>query len=246
MALKKLLRAFVKYKKKGPAFCSAVVVAAGQASRMQGEDKIIAELGGEPVIFRTLEVFQICDSIQEIIVVVRPDRLDEISALCSNRALTKVRMVVPGGETRVDSVLNGLAHVSEKATLAAIHDGARPLVTGSIIRNAVNRARITGAAAPAVQVKDTIKVASCDIVNQTPDRSTLYAVQTPQVFDVDLLKAALCKAKEDGTPITDDCSAVEALGMSVHLTEGSDENLKITTPLDLVLANVIWNRRRQG
>ena len=245
MALKKLLNAFVPYKKKGPPHCTAVVVAAGQASRMQGEDKIMSDLGGEPVIFRTLEAFQISDSIQEIVVVTREDLLDTISSMCTNRALTKVRMVVPGGETRVDSVLNGLSQVSEKTTLAAIHDGARPLVTQTIIRNTVSKARQTGAAAPAVPVKDTIKTAVGGMVTGTPDRASLRAVQTPQVFDVDLLKGALCKAREAQTVITDDCSAVEALGMGIHLTEGSDENIKITTPVDLVLANAIWNRRRQ-
>jgi len=246
MSIKSILRAFIKHERKKPEFCTAVIVAAGQATRMQGEDKVVSELGGESVIFRTIEAFQRNPSVQEIIVVTRNDQMEQISQLCGSRALSKVSAVVQGGETRVDSVMNGLQHASEEATLAAIHDGARPLVTQVVITRTIEKAKQTGAAAPAIPVKDTIKAASGSIVTSTPERATLFAVQTPQVFDIDLLRGALQKAKEQGTPITDDCSAVEAIGMSVHLTEGSDENLKITTPIDLVLANAIWSRRRQG
>ena len=146
-------------------------------------------------------------------------------------------------ETRTDSVMAGLAAVSDRAQLVAVHDGARPLVTDEVICRAVSKAKKFAAAAPAVRVKDTIKVSTGGAVDETPDRSTLYAVQTPQVFDRDLLAAALQNAKEQGIALTDDCSAVEALGMPVQLTDGDEENLKITTPLDLELAALILRRR---
>ena len=136
-----------------------------------------------------------------------------------------------------------LAECDERAELVAVHDGARPLVTVEIIDAAIQRAREAYAAAPAVPVKDTIKVAANGVVEHTPDRSILFAVQTPQVFDRDLLQTALQAARESGAPITDDCSAVERLGKEVSLTEGSYENLKITTPIDLILAEAIWESR---
>ena len=159
------------------------------------------------------------------------------------KAYDKMRMVVAGGETRTDSVMAGLAAVSDCTQLVAVHDGARPLVTDEVIRRAVSKAKKFAAAAPAVRVKDTIKVSTDGAVEETPDRSKLYAVQTPQVFDRDLLAAALQNAKEQEIAITDDCSAVEALGMPVQLTDGDEENLKITTPLDLELAALILRRR---
>ena len=157
-------------------------------------------------------------------------------------ACPKPCAVVQGGATRADSVRNGLAAATGE--LVAIHDAARPFVSESVITAALTAAAETGAAAPAVPVKDTVKVADpSGRVLDTPDRATLYAVQTPQVFDRDLLAAALQNAKTQGLAVTDDCSAVEALGMPVQLTDGDEENLKITTPLDLELAALILRRR---
>ena len=179
--------------------------------------------------------------IDEIIVVTQQELLEKVSRYL--KAYDKMRMVVAGGETRTDSVMAGLAAVSDRTQLVAVHDGARPLVTDAVICRAVSKAKKFGAAAPAVRVKDTIKVSTDGAVEETPDRSKLYAVQTPQVFDRDLLAAALQNAKEQEIAITDDCSAVEALGMPVQLTDGDEENLKITTPLDLELAALILRRR---
>ena len=133
----------------------------------------------------------------------------------------------------------GLNALSEKAQLAAVHDGARPLVTWQVIDRTVRAANSYGAAAPAVPVKDTVKVVKGGIVDHTPDRSTLMAVQTPQVFDTDLLKGALRKALLEEAPITDDCSAVERLGMSVKIVEGDERNIKITTPMDLSIGQLL-------
>ena len=215
-------------------YCGAVIVAAGSASRMGGIDKVMAPLGGEPMIVHTVRAFQNCDAIREIVVVTREDLLVPIMDLCHD--FSKVRAVVVGGDSRQASVARGIGALSEKAKLVAVQDGARPLITCQVIDRTVRAAHTFGAAAPAVPVKDTIKVVTGGVVSQTPDRNTLRAVQTPQVFDLDLLKAALEKAEKDGAAITDDCSAVERLGMSVRIVEGDERNIKVTTPLDLKIA----------
>ena len=218
-------------------YCGAVIVAAGSASRMGGIDKVMAPLGGEPMILRTVRTFQACDAIREIVVVTRPDLIVPIMDLCVG--FSKVKAVVVGGDNRPDSVWAGLNALSEKVKLAAIQDGARPLVTWQVIDRTVRAAHSYGAAAPAVPVKDTIKQVSGGVVTGTPERSKLQAVQTPQVFDFDLLRGALKKAKLDGTPITDDCSAVENMGMSVKIVEGDERNIKVTTPMDLKIAEML-------
>ena len=218
-------------------YTGAVIVAAGNASRMGGIDKVMAELGGEPMIVRTVRTFQQCDCIREIVIVTREDLIVPITDLC--HGFDKVRMVAAGGSSRQESVERGLSGLSEKVELAAVHDGARPLISWQTIDRAVRAANSYGAAAPAIPVKDTIKVVTGGIIKETPERRTLQAVQTPQVFDIDLLKGALKKAKEDGAELTDDCSAVERLGMSVKIVEGDERNLKVTTPMDLKIAQML-------
>ena len=218
-------------------YCGAVIVAAGTASRMGGIDKVMAQLGGEPMIARTVRQFQDCDAISEIVIVTRQDLILPITGLC--RGMDKVIAVVAGGSSRQESVSLGLNALSGKVTLAAVHDGARPFVTWQLIDRVVRAANTYGAAAPAVPVKDTIKVVEGRVVKSTPDRATLYAVQTPQVFDFDLLRGALAKAKQDGAQVTDDCSAVERMGMSVKIVEGDERNIKITTPMDLKIGSLL-------
>jgi len=218
-------------------YCGAVIVAAGTASRMGGIDKVMAPLGGEPMVLRTVRTFQNCDAISEIVVVTRADLLETLMEQCAQ--FSKIRAVVVGGADRPASVQAGLNALSKKVRLAAIHDGARPLVTEEVIDRTVRAAHSYGAAAPAVPVKDTIKVVKGGVVRETPDRATLQAVQTPQVFDIDLLRGALKKAIATGTMITDDCSAVENMGMSVKIVEGDERNLKVTTPMDLQIARVL-------
>ena len=217
-------------------YCGAVIVAAGNATRMKGIDKALTELEGMPVIQRSVKAFQDCEAIREIVVVTRSDLLVQVMGLCKN--YNKVRAVVAGGEDRPASVNAGLNALSGKVKLVAIHDGARPLVSFAVIDRTVRAANTYGAAAPIVPVKDTIKNIQGGMALSTPDRSKLGAVQTPQVFDFDLLRGALKKAKQDGLSITDDCSAVEHLGMKIKLVEGDERNIKITTPLDLKLAKV--------
>ncbi len=223
-------------------YCGAVIVAAGTASRMGGIDKVMAELDGEPMIVRTVRTFQTCDAIKEIVIVTRPDLIVPIMGLCSG--FDKVTAVVAGGADRPESVQLGLNALSNKVKLVAVQDGARPLVTHAVIDRAVRAANSYGAAAPAIPVKDTIKVVTGGVVSNTPARKTLQAVQTPQVFDLDLLRGALKKAKEDGTEITDDCSAVERMGMSVKIVEGDERNIKVTTPLDLTIAKLLLEEMR--
>ena len=217
-------------------YCGAVIVAAGTASRMGGIDKVMAPIGGEPMIVRTVRTFQQCDAIREIVIVTRQDLIVPIMDLCHE--FDKVQMVIVGGASRPESVAAGLSALSEKVKLVAVQDGARPLVSWQVIDRTVRAANSYGAAAPAIPVKDTIKVVSGGIVKETPERSGLQAVQTPQVFDIDLLRGALLQAAQDGAEITDDCSAVERLGMSVKIVEGDERNIKVTTPLDLKIAEL--------
>ena len=218
-------------------YCGAVIVAAGNASRMGGIDKVMAPLSGEPMIARTVRAFENCDAIREIVVVTREDLVIPIRDLCHGYA--KVRAVIVGGENRQESVVRGLGALSEKAKLVAVHDGARPLITEQVIDRTVRAADAYSAAAPAIPVKDTIKKVTGGIVAETPDRNQLKAVQTPQVFDLELLKGALTKTQQDAVQITDDCSAVEHLGMSVRMVEGDERNIKVTTPLDLKIAQML-------
>ncbi len=222
-------------------YCGAVIVAAGTASRMGGIDKIMAPLQGKSVIRRSVEAFENCDVIREIVVVTREDLIQAVSAAC--RELTKVRAVVVGGKDRQESVERGLNALSDKVKLTAIHDGARPLVSEAVIQRTVRAASYYGAAIPVIPVKDTVKEAPAGLVLNTPDRSRLRAVQTPQVFDLQLLRGALKRARDTDARITDDSSAVEQMGMSVKTVDGDERNIKVTTPLDLAVAAMLLEEK---
>ena len=225
--------------------CAALVAAAGSASRMGGVDKQLTELDGVPVLVRTLLALENARRVDTIAVAAREDQLVEISRLCREYGITKCAKVVRGGENRVHSVLLAALEAGD-AELLAVQDGARPLTTPQLIDEVIALAERCGAAAPAVQVKDTVKqVRSDGAVERTLDRSALRAVQTPQVFQADLLKAALQSALESGAAVTDDCGAVERLGKTVYLTEGDETNLKITTPADLILAEALLRAREE-
>ena len=221
-------------------FCTAVIVAAGTASRMGGIDKIMTNLGDRPVIVHTLLAFQNCPLVQEIVVVTREDLMTDLGQLVRQWNCTKVSRIVRGGESRMESVSIGIGRADERARLIAIHDGARPLVSQQLLSEVISAAGDTSAAAPAIPVKDTIKEADEQgFILRTVPRESLRAIQTPQVFDRDLIKAALFQAKERGESLTDDCAAVEALGMKVTLTQGSERNIKITTPIDLAVGEAL-------
>ena len=213
----------------------AVIAAAGSSSRMGGRDKLAEPLDGIPVILRTLAAVEAVPEIREIVVVTREDRVEEYRRLLGQ--CSRLRAVVPGGSTRQESVRNGVRALSPDCTLAAIHDGARPLVTPEVFARCIEAARSCGAATAAVPVKDTIKLADeAGRVLDTPDRSRLWAVQTPQIFDRERYLRAAEEAERRGLSCTDDCQLFEAMGWEVQLVMGNYRNLKLTTPEDFLAA----------
>ncbi len=223
-----------------PAFCTAIVPAAGSSSRFGADNKLLSDLGGAPVLIRTLEALESTPEIAKIVVASGADAVDTVRALAAAHHITKLHAVVPGGPTRADSVRASLAALPKKTTLVAVHDAARPLATPDLIGRVVRCAERTGAAIPAVPVKDTVKQVAHGVIAATPDRSALHAAQTPQVFSKLILDTALSLPGS----FTDDASAVEAMGVCVHTLLGEYENLKITTPEDLLLARILYERRR--
>lgn len=225
--------------------CCAVVPAAGSSRRMGGENKLMLRLDGIPVLARTLMMLDRCELVDEIVVATREEDLLEVAQLCKLYGVSKPVKVVRGGESRMESVLLACRECAEGTEYIAVHDGARPLAQPELVDRTIRLAHRVKAAAPGVPVKDTIKVVEDGVVKSTPERSTLRAIQTPQVFDADLLRAALQNAAAVGVEVTDDCSAVELLGKEICLSEGSYENIKITTPEDVVVAESILRRREE-
>ena len=237
--MKQFLRKLFGSEKPSHPFCSAVVAAAGSSSRMGGVNKLLLPLEGVPVLAWTLRALDEAHLVDEIVVAAREEDLLAIGDLCRTYGIAKPVKIVCGGETRAVSVLAAAMECREGGAFIAVHDGARPLVEPALIDSVIQLAFRTNAAAPAVPVKDTIKVAAEGKVVSTLDRETLRAIQTPQVFEAALLRAALQAAVDGGIPITDDCSAVERLGIGVILTQGDYRNLKITTPEDLAVAEAL-------
>lgn len=229
-----------KMRDKTMPLCTMVVAAAGSSSRMGGVDKLFAPVGGVPVLLRTLWAIDNAHLVNEIIVAAGENNMEAVAELCATAGLRKPIRVVRGGATRVHSVLSAALEAQPKTGIIAVHDGARPFATPALIDEMIRAGYRTQAAAPAVPVKDTVKVVGEDgVVLGTPERATLRAVQTPQVFHADLLKAALTAALQTGAVITDDCSAVERLGKAVYLVPGEERNIKITTPQDLLIAEAM-------
>ena len=208
-----------------------------------GEDKLFLRLGDSVVIAKTLRALQDSPYIDEIIVVTQSPKIPEIAALCETFGVTKLAHIVTGGETRAQSVLRGVGLCSDRAELIAVHDGARPLVDAGTIERAVLSAAEFGAAAPAVKVKDTVRVGRGGAAVKTLERDELYLMQTPQVFGASLLKDALEEVVRLNISVTDDCQAVMLRDAPVRLTEGSYENIKITTPTDILTARAILEER---
>ena len=214
-----------------------IVVAAGNSTRM-GTPKQWLELAGIPVLGHTLRAFDQVPQVGRLVTVARTEDIPRILKLAHQLQIQKPLTVVEGGATRQQSVTAGVhSLVDSTAPLLAIHDGARPLVTPALIRRVIEEAAATGAAAAAIPVKDTIKVAdSAGFVTQTPPRRLLWAVQTPQIFAAGTYRRALQKAADDGLDFTDDCQLIEYVGGRVKLVMGEESNLKITTPADMRLA----------
>lgn len=238
MKLKKLFRR----KQKNP-HCSVVVVAAGSSERMGG-DKMLMTLGAKPVIVRTLMAFQKSPVVDDIVVVTKQEKIMAIADMIKLYDISKVTQVISGGATRVESSLAGVSAVRRGAKLIAIHDGARPLVSQELIERVVKEANEHISAVPVLQSTDTLKrVDSRGVIVEGIDRASVFRVQTPQVFDADIIKGALTKAVEKRLPITDDCSAVDMMGFSTYTVEGDAGNIKLTLPEDMVLAEAILKSR---
>jgi len=232
---------FKTLKKMKPPVCTAVIAAAGISVRCEGEDKLFYTVNDKPVLAYTLEAFESCKLIDDIIVVAHEDRIDSIGELCSSYGYKKVSKIMKGGATRPESVMNGIFAASGKARLVAIHDGARPCIDVGIIEKTIHKASIYNAAAPAVTITSTVKQVDDGVILKTVDREGLYEIQTPQIFRIELIKAALTKVLEKSIEVTDDCMAVEMIGVPVHITEGSRRNIKITDNQDFRIVEALLN-----
>ncbi len=218
---------------------SAIIAAAGRGERMGGVDKVFAPLGGKPLLARVIEVFQQCEAVSQIVVVVSEENVMRCRELVAVEGWSKVSEVCAGGERRQDSVAAGLSRLKD-CRWVVIHDGARPFLSEELIQRGLEEAGETGAAVAAVPVSDTIKTAGDDlIVRETLPRDSLWAVQTPQVFRYDIIQQAY---RQVSAGVTDDATMVEQLGYRVKLYTGSYGNIKITTPDDLALAGVLWQK----
>ena len=230
-------------KKEETPHCSAVIVAAGSSQRM-GSDKLLHNLGIMPVLARTLLAFQDCDLVDEIVVVTRMEKIMEVAGLCKKYRIEKASKVISGGATRMESALAGVSEVKSRAKLIAIHDGARPLVSVELIERTIRAAAQYKAAVPAVKSVDSLKlVDDKDTVTGSVDREQVLRVQTPQVFEADLIKGALSSAAGKKLPLTDDCSAAELMGIKAHVVPGEEDNIKLTTPRDMLFAAAILKDR---
>lgn len=228
------------------AYVSAVIVAAGGSVRMGiADSKQFIPLLERPAIEYTLSAFQKCHLIKEVVVVCREQDMERIDQLAKENNFSKVSQLVKGGSSRAESVRNGIEATNENAKYFAIHDGARPLITVEEIERVVEAAFETGAATLGTSVTDTIKIVDgFNKIESTPLRSQLRAVQTPQVFEKDLYKFALENAGDNAINFTDDCALIENMGGEVEVVKGSNENIKLTTPLDIIIAESILNSRK--
>lgn len=228
---------------------SAVVVASGSGSRFgRDEGKQLAPLAGIPLVGHAMLALERCEEVDEVVLVCHPDTVDEFSSrVVVELGLAKVSRVVPGGDTRQESVSAGLRAVSEEASIVAVHDGARPLVTAGIFSEAINALRGDSSADGVVvghPAIDTLKTVGADrTVTGTPDRDTLWVAQTPQVFRARVLRRAHEAAEAAGSTATDDASLVERMGGVVRMVEGPRHNIKVTVPEDLVFAAALLAAR---
>ncbi|MBQ7300819.1 MAG: 2-C-methyl-D-erythritol 4-phosphate cytidylyltransferase [Clostridia bacterium] len=238
-------------------YTSAVILAGGIGSRMAVSDKQKQEagavtkqflaLGGEPVILRTVRMFEECPVIDEIVLVIREEERALYAPMLSREEITKVKKIVAGGETRQDSAYQGLLAVDRDCAFIAIHDGARPLITPEQITAVAREAYRIGAAAAASRVKDTVKITEgAGYVKETPDRTQVWAASTPQIFKVEEYRASVYLGREKKLSVTDDCGLVEAVGFPVKLVDIGYQNLKITTREDLYFADAILKMRRDA
>jgi 2-C-methyl-D-erythritol 4-phosphate cytidylyltransferase len=226
---------------------TVIIAAAGQGKRMaRGTNKVFISLNNRPLITHTLDVFEACPDIDDIIVVVGKEDIQQMRSIIDTYRYRKIKDVVQGGTERQHSIANALKKIPADAQLVLIHDGARPLITEEVIHRVLLASQKTGAAIVAVPVKDTIKTVNIEgFVVETLDRTTLWAVQTPQAFNRDIIEQAYRLAEEEGFIATDDAGLVERTGIKIGLIMGDYNNLKVTTPEDLIVAEAIIRGRKQ-
>ncbi len=230
-------------------YTSAVITVGGSGTRMKSENgttKQFIEILGKPVVVRTLLEFQRSPYIDEIIIVAKVDELNFYTDIINEYNINKVRRITKGGKTRQESVLNGFKAISHKSEYVAIHDGVRCLITQENIKSVIKAAYASGAAAAATKIYDTLKMTDGAMtVVDTPDRERAWAAQTPQVFKTDIYRACAFSAEKEGLTVTDDCMLVENYGFKIKLVDCGRNNLKITTPDDLILAEAILRSRNE-
>ena len=220
---------------------SAIIVCAGNSTRMGGVNKILMPLGDRLVIGHTMLAFERSPSISEIVIVARECDISAIKAEAEAAGITKLKTCTAGGSSRQESVINGMRCISKDTELIAVHDGARPLVKPEHIEKTVKDASVFGGATLGVPVKDTIKVVDGGLITDTPPRNTLYITQTPQIFKKKIYFEGVDFALEHGLDFTDDCQLAEAIGCKVCMTTGDYTNIKITTPEDIKIAETLLN-----
>ncbi len=218
---------------------SVIIVCAGNATRMGGINKILLPLGESNVIGHCMQAFEACADVAEIIIVTKAENNAVIKETAQKLGITKLTAITEGGDTRQKSVMEGLRLVSKESQYIAVHDGARPLVKPEHIAKVIKDARVFGGATLGVPVKDTIKIVSDGLITDTPYRPSLYITQTPQVFRKRLYFEAVDFAMEHELDFTDDCQLVEAIGGKVCMTVGDYTNIKLTTPEDRAIAEVL-------
>ena len=224
---------------------SVIIVCAGNSTRMNGVNKILLPLGESNVIGNSLMAFEKCETITDIVVVCRECDEDSIKETAGKIGITKLHAFARGGETRQKSVMNGLRKISPDTELIAIHDGARPLVKPEHIEKTIKDASVFGGATLGVPVKDTIKIVHDGLIDDTPHRPSLYITQTPQVFKRRIYFEGVDFAAEHELDFTDDCQLIEAIGTKVCMTTGDYTNIKITTPEDIEIAEVLLKRKEK-
>lgn len=228
---------------------SAIIVAAGSSRRM-GFDKLFAPLAGKPVVAHSIAAFANSEVIDEILIVTREDRVQEMRALTVSENFPKIAGVISGGAERHHSVWNGLQRISPETDFVSIHDGARPLITPLAIRECLALAQKNGAACCAAPITDTVKrTTEIDgeiVVSESVDRANLWAMQTPQIFSRALIFEAYERVIANGELVTDEVSAVQSIGKKIALLRNDDWNLKVTVPRDLEIAAQALALRNRG
>lgn len=225
---------------------SVIIAAGGCGERMGGINKLMTEIGGMPVIAHSMRVFEELPEVMEIIVSIRREEIEAAENIAREFGISKFAGCASGGETRQQSVVSALKRVSRETKLIAVHDGARPLVKGKYVRQCIKDAAVFGGAVLGVPVKDTIKEVREGLITDTPDRRLLYIAQTPQIFKKKIYFDGVNFAEEHGLDFTDDCQLAEAVGLRVAVTLSDYANIKITTPEDLKIAELLLTARSGG